>query len=127
MMSFEVFSIMRVVFFIAFVLVLGFIAVAIGRGIKEWSQNNAQPKIPAAALITAKRTALTHHHHYTGVSDNQHMHMTTSTSYFITCEFTSGDRMEFSVSAREYGLVSEGDTGILTSQGSRFISFERSC
>lgn len=33
--------------------------------------------------------------------------------------------MEFIVSGREYGHMAEGDQGILTSQGTRYISFDR--
>lgn len=33
--------------------------------------------------------------------------------------------MEFIVSGREYGHMVEGDQGILTSQGTRYISFDR--
>jgi len=33
--------------------------------------------------------------------------------------------MEFSVSGSEYGMLAEEDTGKLTFQGTRFLSFER--
>jgi hypothetical protein len=37
----------------------------------------------------------------------------------------SGDRMEFVVPSREYGMLVEGDMGRLTFQGSRYKSFQR--
>ena len=40
-----------------------------------------------------------------------------------TFQVESGDRMEFSVSGREYGLLVEGDTGRLTFQGTRSLGF----
>ena len=49
--------------------------------------------------------------------------MTTSTRYYVTFQVESGDRMEFSVSGREYGLLVEGDTGRLTFQGTRYLGF----
>ena len=33
--------------------------------------------------------------------------------------------MEFHVSGLEYGMLAEGDTGSLTFQGTRYLSFER--
>ena len=48
-----------------------------------------------------------------------------STSYYVTFEFSGGERTEFSVKGKEYGMIAEGDTGILSYQGTRFISFER--
>ena len=37
----------------------------------------------------------------------------------------SGDRMELSVTGREYGMLSEGDAGRLSFQGTRYLGFER--
>ena len=53
-----------------------------------------------------------------------HGHHTTST-YYVTFQFESGDRMEFSVDGSEYGLLAEGDTGNLCFQGTRYLSFKR--
>jgi hypothetical protein len=48
-----------------------------------------------------------------------------STHYYVTFEVESGDRMELSLSGHEYGLLAEGDTGHLSFQGTRYLSFER--
>ncbi|MBQ9082839.1 MAG: DUF2500 domain-containing protein [Clostridia bacterium] len=48
-----------------------------------------------------------------------------STSYYVTFELENGDRMELHLPGREYGLLIEGDMGLLTWQGSRFVHFER--
>jgi hypothetical protein len=48
-----------------------------------------------------------------------------STHYHVTFEVESGDRMELSMSGSEYGMLAEGDTGRLTFQGTRYLSFER--
>ncbi|WP_412104691.1 MULTISPECIES: DUF2500 domain-containing protein [Viridibacillus] len=42
-----------------------------------------------------------------------------------TFEVQSGDRIELPVSGREYGILVEGDFGLLTFQGTRYKSFER--
>ena len=53
-------------------------------------------------------------------------HYTASTSYYVTFEVDSGDRMELCVSGEEYGMLVEGDCGKLSFQGTRYLSFERS-
>ena len=70
------------------------------------------------ALIVSKRASVSHHNHHDSMS-------TSSTKYYVTFEFSNGERIELKLSGREYGLLAEGDRGILSFQGSRFISFER--
>lgn len=48
-----------------------------------------------------------------------------STWYYVTFQVESGDRMEFSVTGSEYGMLAEGDCGKLSFQGTRYLSFER--
>ena len=48
-----------------------------------------------------------------------------STTYFITFEFESEDRLEFRVSDKEFGMLAERDKGTLTFQGTRYIDFIR--
>ena len=64
------------------------------------------------------KNARTHHHHSNG--HHHHTH-----SYHITFEVESGDRMELRVPVDEYGLIVEGDEGVLTFQGTRFLGFQR--
>jgi hypothetical protein len=49
----------------------------------------------------------------------------TSTTYYVTFQVESGDRMEFHVSGEEYGLLVEGDYGDLSFQGTRYLGFVR--
>ena len=49
---------------------------------------------------------------------------TARTNYYLTFEW-NGQRREFHVKDHEYGLLTEGDKGILTFQGTRMLSFER--
>lgn len=117
--SFDTFSGM---FSIVFILVVGVFIFSIVKGISEWSHNNKQPIIPVNSIVSSKRVSVTHHNHNTG--ENM-MHNSTSTSYYVTFEFENGERMELEISGREYGLIAEGDKGVLSFQGTRFISFER--
>lgn len=117
--SFDTFSGM---FSIVFILVVGVFIFSIVKGISEWSHNNKQPIMPVNSIVSSKRVSVTHHNHNTG--ENM-MHNSTSTSYYVTFEFENGERMELEISGREYGLIAEGDKGVLSFQGTRFISFER--
>ena len=47
------------------------------------------------------------------------------TTYYVTFEVESGDRIELVVPSSEYGFMVEGDQGKLTFQGTRYISFDR--
>lgn len=89
------------------------------KGIREWNHNNHAPVLTVPAKVVAKRE---HRSHNAAAGDNI---VHTSTSYYATFEVESGDRMELSLSGREYGLLAQGDVGKLTFQGSRYHRFER--
>ena len=112
-----------IMFIITFVLVIGMFVVTAVRGISQWNKNNNSPRLTVAATVVAKRTNVTRHHHG---GANGHHHHHTSTSYYVTFQVESGDRMELHVAGTEYGMLIEGDSGKLTFQGSRYLGFERS-
>ena len=109
------FSIMQVIMLLVFVLVLGSIIVTLIRGVGEWNKNNQSPKLTVPATVVAKRSDV-----HRGIET-----MHTFTSYYVTFQVESGDRMEFEVSDMEYGMLAEGDIGKLTFQGTRYLLFER--
>ena len=109
-------------FSIVFVLVIGMFVVTAVKGIGEWNKNNNSPRLIVPAVIVAKRTNVTRHHHG---GANGHHHHHTSTTYYVTFQVDSGDRMELRVDGEEYGLLAEGDAGMLTFQGNRYLGFER--
>ena len=117
------FSIMGILFPIMFFLVFGIIAYTIVQGIRQWDKNNKSPRLTVFATVVAKRTNVSHHHNHMG--DNSAIHHSTSTTYYVTFQVDSGDRMELQVSGQEYGLIVEGDRGMLSFQGTRFLNFER--
>ncbi len=49
----------------------------------------------------------------------------TFTSYYVTFQVESGDRMELTVSGSDYGMLVQGDIGKLSFQGTRYLGFER--
>ncbi|WP_295766460.1 DUF2500 domain-containing protein [uncultured Oscillibacter sp.] len=109
---------------VVFVLVIGGMIVFAVRGVRTWSRNNASPRLTVPAQVVTKRTDVSHHHHHGAGTGMGHVH--TSTWYYVTFQVESGDRMEFSVSGPEHGLLAEGDRGDLTFQGTRYLGFERS-
>ncbi len=109
------FSIMRIMVPVIFVLVFGIIIVTMVRGVGEWNKNNQSPKLTVPATVVAKRSDV-----HRGIET-----MHTFTSYYVTFQVESGDRMEFEASDMEYGMLAEGDRGMLTFQGTRYLSFQR--
>ena len=111
----DFFTIIQFIFPIFFILIVGFILFIIIMGIKEWSKNNKQPRLNVNASVISKRTQVSG-----GGEDHS-----SSTWYYATFQFECGDRKEFSVSGRDYGLIAEGDVGELQFQGTRYHGFSR--
>lgn len=116
------FDFFSIVFPIFFILVAGIIIFSIIKGIGEWSSNNKQPVLTVNSKIVSKRTNVSRTRHGVG---NGHHHHSSRTTYYVTFEVESGDRMELHVSGSEYGMLAEGDVGKVTFQGTRYHGFER--
>ncbi|HHV99132.1 MAG TPA: DUF2500 domain-containing protein [Clostridiaceae bacterium] len=117
------FNIVPVIIILGFVFVFGIIIVRSIQGISQWKRNNESPVLTVEAKVVTKRADVYSHHHSTG-TDNMH-HMSSSTTYYVTFEVPSGDRLEFRVRGSEYGMLAENDIGKLTFQGTRYLGFER--
>lgn len=116
------FDIMQVFVFAIFAIVIVcFIALAV-KGIGTWHKNNNSPRLTVQAAVVAKRQNTDVHHHS---NNNGGMHTSTSTHYYVTFQFDSGDRLELHVPGREYGMMAEGDVGDLTFHGTRYLGFDR--
>ena len=118
-MGFFGFDLFQVLFTLVFVGILASFVIMLIKNITQWSRNNASPVLTVPAQICAKRQQVGRHHH-----GNNHG-MTSYTNYYVTFQVDSGDRMELLVKGGEYGLLAEGDTGMLTFQGTRFLAFDR--
>ncbi len=118
------FSIFQIMFTLVFVLVIGMFIVVTVKGISQWNKNNHSPRLTVPATIVAKRTNVSHHHHHNHGGTGMH-HTTHSTTYYVTFQVESGDRMELHVASHEFGMLIEGDRGMLTFQGTRYLGFER--
>lgn len=102
-----------------FVLIPAIIVVGIGyviiSNLTRWARNNASPVETREAVVVAKRTKV-----WGGSGDTS-----ASTSYFATFELADRTRVELPVRDRTYGMLAEGDRGMLTYQGTRFLDFKR--
>ena len=119
------------IFPLMFVLVFSLVAVTIivtlVRGASEWNSNNHSPKLGVEATCVSKRTNVTHHSDpVAGDISGAHGYTHSShTTYYAAFEVESEDRMEFHITGLQYGKLREGDTGSLSFQGTRFLSFDR--
>ena len=118
------FTIFQIMFTLVFVLVIGMFIVIAVKGISQWNKNNHSPRLTVPATIVAKRTNVSHHHHHNHGGTGMH-HTTHSTTYYVTFQVESGDRMELCVAGHEFGMLIEGDRGMLTFQGTRYLGFDR--
>ena len=109
-------------FWLVFIIVAGLFIYNIGKGVMEWHSNNNAPKITATAKIVGKRQNMNMCYHSTGNSNGA---CSTSTNYYVTFELEDGQRLEFHVKDRVYGLLAEGDCGTLSYQGTRYLKFKR--
>ncbi|MEK3714711.1 DUF2500 domain-containing protein [Paenibacillus sp. FSL R7-0333] len=96
-------------------LIAGFVAYTIWRGLKTWTTNQTSPLQSRVVTAVAKRTEVWGGRGYMG----------THTSYYVTFEFHNGSRRELEVKPRAYAMIVEGDRGELSYQGSRFKGFVR--
>ncbi len=106
------------------IVVIGSFIVMAVRGTAQWHRNNQSPRLTVEAELVSRRTEVSTFHHG-GHNGTDMCHTSSSTTYYVTFQVDSGDRMEFSVSGQEYGLLAEGDRGKLTFQGTRYLGFER--
>ncbi|WP_211750147.1 DUF2500 domain-containing protein [Paenibacillus sp. Marseille-Q4541] len=116
--SFWMFDFFGTVFPVVFVVILGIIAFSIGKEALQWGKNKKQPVLTVHSRITGRRIQVQQ-------QTNQSEGNSTRTMYYVTFEVESGDRLEFKVGGKDYGLCSEGDQGRLTFQGTRYIGFDR--
>ena len=109
------FTAMPIIVIVFFIIITGVIVFSVGRGVREHLRNNAMEEVTLPARIITKRTHVWGGQGETGAS----------TSYYVTFEDENGDRTEFSVSSSFYSMHAEGDKGMMTHQGTRFLHFER--
>ena len=122
-----IFPILFLLFPILFLLFIGMFFFALISNLRTWNKNNHSPRLTVPATVVAKRTDVSHSSSANaGDMSGAHGYDTsTFTSYYVTFQVESGDRMEFEVDGSDYGLLVQGDIGKLSFQGTRYLGFER--
>lgn len=117
----------EIVFFLMFGLVVTMFVVVFARALRQKRENDNSPRLTVDAKVVAKRRDVdVRSHANAGDATGAHGFSTsTSTTYYATFEVESGDRIEFSMSGGDYGMLAEGDEGKLSFQGTRYLGFER--
>ena len=116
-----------IVFPLVFLTLAGIFVFSIITNLRTWNKNNHSPRPSVPAAVVAKRTDISHSDAANaGDPSGAHGYSTsTHTSYYVTFQVESGDRMEFEVDGSDYGLLVQGDIGKLNFQGTRYLGFER--
>lgn len=123
--SFDAFDVMSAIFPIFFILVAALVVFTIIRGLAEWNKNNQSPRLTVDAKVVSKRENTTRYQDNANYEVTHAVTMRTNTTYYVTFEVESGDRMEMCVDGQQYGMLAEGDSGKLTFQGTRYLGFDR--
>lgn len=110
-----------VIFVVAFVFILVMWFTVIRTVRRTVRQNDRSPRLTVEATVVGRRTDVSHYHQ----GDVSSHSVNSYSTYYVTFEVESGDRMELCVSGQEYGMLIEGDRGRLTFQGTRFLDFQR--
>ena len=103
------FTIISGIIVVAVIGIFGYIIVQL---IMTRKKNDSSPRETVEAAVVGKRV---------DVSGFDHTH----TTYYATFQLWNADRLELKIKGDEYGMIAEGDRGILSYQGTRFLSFER--
>lgn len=110
-----------IVGFLIMAITVTIIIAVIVRILKQKKRDDNSPRLSVKATVITKRMSV----HTYRQADASDMMQSTNTSYFVTFQVESGDRIELMVEGGEYGMLVEGDEGILTFQGSRYLGFAR--
>lgn len=104
------FYMIEMIFPVIFILVLGIIVFTFAQGIVTWNKNNHSPRLTVEAKIVARRQSTTHQNQPNAgdVTGAHGYHTISSTSYYVTFQVESGDRVEMAVSGLEYGMSALG-------------------
>ena len=103
-------------FAIVFILVIGSFVVMAVKGLSTWNKNNNSPRLTVSAVVVAKRSDVSYHHH---ANVNHTAPVVSNTTYYVTFQVERGDRLEFLVGGSVYGMLVAGDQGKRSFKGTR--------
>lgn len=117
------FGLLQIMFNIVFFIVIGVFVSLIIKNLTVWNKNNHSPRLTVDARVVSKRMDVSYYSH--GVDSGGTVGSSGNTSYYVSFQVESGDRLELKVAGEEYGQLAEGDEGKLSFQGSRYLGFKR--
>jgi hypothetical protein len=85
--------------------------------VKQNAKNDKAPRLTVEAKVVDKRTVSYRHHNHNSHFSHRHYY------HYVSFELSDGQRTELSVSSIEFDSLAVTDEGMLTLQGSRFVSF----
>ena len=104
---------MKMLFFLVFFAVVGYILYAMLSKLAEWHRNNLAPEESVRAqLVKAEEKKSTS------------MMPVDSTSYELTFSTESGEEKQYKVSGKIYRKLVQGAVGTLRFKGTRFMAFD---
>ena len=123
----DAFNIFSFLFIAVGAIAVSIIAAVLFMNLRTWLRNNRSPILTVNAVVESKRTKISHWHiANAGDITGAHGYSTgSSTRYYVTFRTEEGARIELDVDEIAYASLKEGDAGKLTSQGTRYLGFER--
>lgn len=118
-LTFYIFLFMLFLFFL--VVSLGFLT-ALFDNCKIWTYGGGKPIITVNSKVINKRVRTFHDTQSYGDMIPSYNYIT---SYYVTFEMESEEKLEFSITDVEFENIAIGDTGKLSYQGSKFLAFEK--
>lgn len=108
-------------FIVVIIIMIGtFIFIIISNSAK-YAKNKSSPILTTRAKVVTKRTNLSHYDSMNDDISSSHAY----TTYFVTFETDAGQRIELTLSDKDYGMLADGDIGELIYQGEWFKGFKR--
>lgn len=101
------------------VVIVALIAGTAAANLRRWHKNNTAPQQELKARVAEKRTSVG------GRDEGQVIAPGYACWYYATFEVENGDPLELELTEQQYGRMNEGEEGILTVQGTRYLGFEK--
>ena len=105
-------------------LIVGAILFALLRGLYIWNKNNHSPRVTEEAEVYTKRQDFST---FTNRSRNTQFgsYRSIRVRYFVVFQTKNSGAVKLKVSSDDFDMLREGEKGLLTFQGTRFLGFEK--
>lgn len=105
-------------------LIVGVILFALLRGLYIWNKDNHSPRVTEEAEVYTKRQDVS-----TFTKKGRDVHFGSYRSiyvrYFVVFQTRNSGIVKLKVRSDDFDMVREGEKGLLTFQGTRFLGFEK--